>query len=100
MVGWLAKRFSECPQCGSPNVRVPWGLAGREAARRRAQALLALWFSYVAWAIAAALTGSLWLWVAPAAAYGAATLLALRRAAVERRRRRCLDCGHVWNAER
>ncbi len=100
MVGWLTKRFSECPQCGSPNVRVPWSLAGREAARRRAWTLLVLWLSYGAWIIAAALTGSLWLWVAPATAYGAATLLALQRAGAERRRRECLDCGHVWNAER
>ena len=100
MVGWLAKRFSECPRCGSPNVRVPWGLAEREAARRGVWALLALWLTYGGWIAAAALTGSLWLWVAPAAAYGAATLLALRRAGVERRRRRCLDCGHMWNAGR
>ena len=99
MVGWLTKRFSECPQCGSPNVRVPWSLAGREAARRRTWALLALWISYGAWAAAAALTGSLWLWIAPAAVYATATLAALQRAGAERRRRRCLDCGHVWNAE-
>jgi len=100
MVGWLAKPFSECPQCGSPNVRVPWSLAEREAARRRTWALVALWLSYAAWAIAAALTGSLWLWIAPAAAYGAATLLTLQRAGAERRRRECLDCGHVWNVGR
>ena len=100
MVGWLAKRFSECPQCGSPNVRVPWGLAERESARRRVWALLTLWLTYGGWIAGAALTGSLWLWAAPAAAYGVLTLLALRRASVERRRRRCLDCGHVWTAGR
>ena len=96
MVGWLKKYYAECPECGSPHVRVPWE-PGRALWRRRlGSGLVTLWITLAGWIAFGVALGSFWPWVAALAAYS--TLSAWALLAVNRSLRRfdCVQCGYRW----
>ena len=96
MVGWLKKYHTECPRCGSPQVRVPWELGRVRGRRLLARALVALWLTMAGWAAFGVAIGSIWPWVAALVAYLALSVGALLAAGRSLRRFDCVACRYRW----